>query len=362
MSAENNRMNEKIGTLRALYRKRGYAQFRMRQFEAYDFYARNKNFLVSENVITFTDLDGTLMALKPDVTLSIIKNCDPGAGVRRVYYHENVYRPTKNGSFGEIMQMGLECIGNLDAYCLFEVLNLAAESLAALSSDWLLNVSDLGLLGAALERTGVDRETGDRLFTCFGEKNAHELSSVCRAAGMPEDGAQKLLSLLRCPTESRAACDLLDSLYTDAAWQARVADFAAVLKALPVERVRVDFSVIGNRNYYNGVVFQGFINGIPQSVLSGGQYDGLLARMGKAGRAVGFALYLDGLEEFFMTRDAYDVDTVLLYPAGTAPERVAAAVEKLNKDGASVMALCDLPEKLTARRVVRLDENGVIVC
>mgnify|MGYP003415210269 CR=1 FL=1 len=61
-------------TLRSLYANYGYSQYKMSKFEEYDLYVKNKDFLVSESVITFTDTDGKLMALKPDVTLSIIKN------------------------------------------------------------------------------------------------------------------------------------------------------------------------------------------------------------------------------------------------------------------------------------------------
>ena len=57
--------------LRELYRRYGYTQYKMSKFEPYDLYVRNKSFLVSENILTFTDTDGKLMALKPDVTLSI---------------------------------------------------------------------------------------------------------------------------------------------------------------------------------------------------------------------------------------------------------------------------------------------------
>ena len=79
--------------LRALYRQYGYAQFRMRKFEEYDLYAGNRDFLVSGRVITFQDTDGKLLALKPDVTLSIVRSGrdEPGA-IQKVYYQENVYR------------------------------------------------------------------------------------------------------------------------------------------------------------------------------------------------------------------------------------------------------------------------------
>ena len=64
--------------LRSLYARRGYRRFRMSKFEEYDLYAGNRDFLVSGDIITFTDTNGKLMALKPDVTLSIIKNAKIG--------------------------------------------------------------------------------------------------------------------------------------------------------------------------------------------------------------------------------------------------------------------------------------------
>ena len=115
--------------LRALYNRYGYTQYRMSKFEEYDLYARNKDFLISEGVITFTDTNGRLMALKPDVTLSIVKNTrDEAEGVQKLYYNENVYRVSgSTHSFREIVQLGLECIGDIDDYSIFEVLSLPAN-------------------------------------------------------------------------------------------------------------------------------------------------------------------------------------------------------------------------------------------
>ena len=79
--------------LRSLYSEYGYERYRMSKFEEYDLYSRNKDFLFSEGVITFNDTNGRLMALKPDVTLSIIKNRKDTPGeIQKLYYHENVYR------------------------------------------------------------------------------------------------------------------------------------------------------------------------------------------------------------------------------------------------------------------------------
>ena len=58
-----------VFALRSLYRGFGYSKYKMSKFEEYDLYVRNKDFLISDSIITFTDTNGKLMALKPDVTL-----------------------------------------------------------------------------------------------------------------------------------------------------------------------------------------------------------------------------------------------------------------------------------------------------
>ena len=102
-------------SLRELYSKYGYQHYKMNRFEEYDLYIRNKDFLLSDQIITFSDRSGRLLAMKPDVTLSIIKNIqDAPDGVQKLYYNENVYRlSAKTKQFKEIMQVGLECIGNI---------------------------------------------------------------------------------------------------------------------------------------------------------------------------------------------------------------------------------------------------------
>ena len=75
--------------LRLLYEQEGFRKYHMGRFEEYGLYQENRRFSSSEQVITFTDLDGRLLALKPDVTLSIAKNAQVGpGGCGRYYYQE----------------------------------------------------------------------------------------------------------------------------------------------------------------------------------------------------------------------------------------------------------------------------------
>ena len=84
--------------LRLLYAKQGYVHYKMSKFEEYELYVRNKDFLVSDSVLTFTDTDGRLRALKPDVTLSIVKNGRDTDEKMKVYYDEQVYRAAGTAS------------------------------------------------------------------------------------------------------------------------------------------------------------------------------------------------------------------------------------------------------------------------
>lgn len=214
--------NEKyILTLRELFVKNGYSPYRMSKFEEYDLYAKNKGFLVSDNVITFTDTNGRLMALKPDVTLSIIKNSqDLPEQTQKICYSENVYRVGKGtNSFKEILQTGVECFGRVENEDIYQVIFLAAQSLALLAKDWVLELANVdAVLWQKLQKT----------------------------------------------------------------------DFAQNLRL--TENIPVD------PNYYNGTVFKGYINGVPSAVLSGGQYDRLMAKLHRRSKAIGFAVYVDMLE------------------------------------------------------------------
>lgn len=354
-----------IFALRSLYARYGYSQYKMSKFEEYDLYVQSKDFLISDSVITFTDTSGKLMALKPDVTLSILKNGKDAQGcVQKVYYNENVYRVSGGTHmFKEIMQVGLECIGDIDTYCLYEVLMLAAKSLATISERYVLDVSHLGILSAVLDHVGVPESDRKAALKCIGEKNVHELCALCSAAGISATDTEllkQLISLYGKPAEVLPKlCALLDGRIDNTLLQ----EFCSVLEAFGgsafYDKLRVDFSVVHDIGYYNGIVFKGFIEGIPSGVLSGGQYDKLLEKMGRKAGAIGFAVYLDLLERLQQSEAPYDADILLLYESGTDLGTLNAAIESLTKDGSSVMAQKEIPEKVRCKKRMKLTESGV---
>lgn len=341
---------ETVFALRSLYEKYGYSQYKMNKFEEYDLYVRNKDFLVSDNIITFTDIDGKLMALKPDVTLSIIKKGDR----QKVYYNENVYRvPKGSKSFKEIMQSGLECIGDTDDYSVYEVLLLAAKSLESISEDFVLDISHLGVISEIMDSLDIDNIQKNDIIKCIGEKNTHDIARI--------PGGEKLQKLVSAYGTLDNVLPVLNEIYKDGLSESAKL-LVKVVKALEVQgykgKVRIDFSVLNDMNYYSGIVFTGFVNGIPTSILSGGQYDHLMRKLGRKTGAIGFAVYLDMLEQYMQSDKCFDIDTLIMYDENTELSDITRAHALFSSDGKSVMARATVPEALKYKQLVRINAKG----
>ena len=253
--------------LRGLFEAHGYKKHRVNRFEEYSLYLEHKNFLSSDNIITFTDLDGRLLALKPDVTPSIIKNASRDITEnQRLYYIEKVYRESRETRmFKEIEQMGLEHFGKIDNSVIAEVLSLAQESLAAISDDYVLAI---------------------------GHIDHYDVNKL-----------DKLVE------------DLEHSGFSG--------------------RVILDSELTADPEYYNGIIFKGYIKGVPYPVLSGGQYDNMMKKFGKSAGAIGFALNLSefgGLDnKKEIPEKANDTLTVAL-PKGRLGDNVYKLFESIGYD------------------------------
>ncbi len=351
--------------LRRLYQQYGYTRYKVSKFEEYDLYAHNKRFLVSENILTFTDTNGKLMALKPDVTLSIVKNIgNYDTATHKLYYNETVYR-TSQGSdgFREIMQTGLECIGKIDLYAIGEVLMLAQKSLAQISDDYILDLSHLGFLTGLLEQTNLSARDTEELISLIGNKNIPAIGAFCLSHGVDEEMTARICAItdLYAPLES--ALEQIRPMVKGEKMQSAYDQLCGVCDMMracgDVQRLYLDFSIVNDMNYYTGIIFRGFINGIPDGILSGGRYDSLLQKMGKKNGAIGFAVYLDLLSRFGSEEKSYDVDTLLVYDDTTDPAAVISAAAALRETGKTVLTQKGTATSVRCRERLCMTKGGL---
>ncbi|SFO98156.1 ATP phosphoribosyltransferase regulatory subunit [Oscillibacter sp. PC13] len=288
--------------LRLLYEKAGFCKYHMGRFEEYGLYQENRRFLSSEQVITFTDLDGRLLALKPDVTLSIAKNAqvDPG-GCGRYYYAENVYRPSlESHTFREISQMGLECIGAVDGAATAQTVSLALQSLALTEREFVLEMSHMGFVTGLFDAVGAPEGIRARLLNCIRDKNTHELQRAAAEAGLSRQGIDALCRLAALTGDWESVLAAAEPLALNAAMGAALAELRTLCEMLAGQgqtgNLRLDLSLVNDMEYYNGLVIQGYLAGLPRAVLKGGRYDPLAEQFRPGAKAIGFGLYLDELD------------------------------------------------------------------
>lgn len=360
------RREEKITlALRALYESFGYRKFRMAKFEEYELYLENKNFLKSQNIITFNALDGSVLALKPDVTLSIAKNTHANArSSEKFYYLENVYRLDKqSGSYREISQLGLEYLGKLDRTAVSEVLWLAQRTLAAISDRHRMQLSHIGFWISLLDGLGISEGLRADMMEFVRGKRLHELKARLEECHIAS-AAQRLIltaaslsgsfeDTLRSAREiavNRGMTDALDELQTA----------FALLRDRGCEKdLTLDFSLVSDSDYYGGVIFQGYVEGVPRAVLTGGYYGNLLKKFGKDLDAIGFAVYLNELNLLFRGQGQSPIDALILYNEKADLHALLTAAENMRAEGLRVRLERSRPEEERFLNVYTFDENGL---
>lgn len=352
-----------VFALRSLYKQYGYLPYKMSKFEEYDLYVRNKDFLVSDSVITFNDTNGRLLALKPDVTLSIIKNSESDKDYKqKLYYNENVYRISESThQYKELMQTGIECIGNIDINDIFEVVYLAAKSLSAISDDFVLDISHMGVFSSILDSISVDEIFKKEVTRLVSQKNRHETYEICEKYSISKEDADLLVDFIGLYGETGKVMSKLEPMMKSEKGIKAYSELKSLCTLIEKtefkDKIKLDFSVVNDMNYYNGIVFKGFLYGISEGVLSGGEYGRLVKRMGKDNNAIGFAIYLDLLEMLETDVNEYDIDVLLIYDKKTDPELILKAKNEIISNGESVSCQLNIPKKLRYKKLVKLSED-----
>lgn len=340
--------------LRNLYESFGYAPYKMSKFEEYELYAHNKDFLGDGGIMTFTNNRGRLMALKPDVTLSIVKNSKGSKGTQRVYYRENVYRASAgDGEFREIQQCGIECIGDISSYDITEVLLLALKSLEAIGHPFKLEISHMGILSSLIDEIDISADEKDKLLSCIKRKNSSGIREIA--------GCVALADAIELNGKPSKVISALKELCTGSGYDAAVQLENAVntLSELGyADNIGIDLSVVNDMNYYRSLVFKGYIDCVPESVLVGGKYDDLVKKMGRDCGAIGFALSLNKLSSIYRNERQNIADILLVYDNSVSDMTLLTVGNALRDKGNTVIVKKSTEALNNAGRILYVNSDG----
>jgi ATP phosphoribosyltransferase regulatory subunit len=279
---------------------------------AVDYYALFEQGMGSTEAQTsfrFTDSDGRMLSLRPDVTSSVARVAATLLAERerplRLCYAAPVFRQQQQSHAEwrrENTQLGCELIGVGGKSADLEVLLLAAEILnrIGLTGKFCVTINDVeifnGLL-ADLKLDEIERETLRRL---VDTRDAAQLKRFLEEKAIPSTTMESLLRLTQL-TGKREVLDEAERLINSSPSLAairRLTDLWQVIESLGMEKsFEVDLADVSSLDYYTGLSFKVFVRGVGYRVGRGGRYDGLTASFGKTEPAVGFVLSLDSLVE-----------------------------------------------------------------
>jgi histidyl-tRNA synthetase len=356
---------------REVFRAYNYQEIRTPILEETQLFARGvgqETDIVSKEMYTFEDRDGSSLTLRPENTASVIRafiehRLDQRPGVQKLYYMGPMFRRERpqKGRYRQFFQIGAEAIGSESPFIDAEVIEMVVELLTR-----------AGLTGFKLLINSVGDHNCRPLFM---EKLREALKPV--APTLCTDCQRRAetnpLRVLDCKVpEDQAAIDRLPTIL-DNLCEICGPHFAAVQRFLTDRGIAFEIRprLVRGLDYYMRTTFEvthGDL-GAQNSVLGGGRYDGLAESLGSSVRSPGIGFSI-GEDRLVMTVDqTADAGLdIFVAPLGdTALAHAGILARDLRREGKSVEVMAggklkramELANKLGARYALILGDDEI---
>lgn len=287
---------------REVFARHGYHVVQPPMFEYYDVY--DAAVTKAENMFKFFDNNGRMLALRPDLTTSVarIAATKPlGELPYRIAYSGSAFRNDEtfsNDRRREFSQAGIELIGNGGTDADAEVIEIAIEALLKFGvKDFQIDLGHADYYKGLAEIAGLDPIVSDKLRANINDKDFVAIEGILDGIDIDEKlkevfmelpkmfgGIETAVAAAKNPIigeKSRAALENLISVYE-------------ILKGKGLDKyISTDLGMVPNLDYYTGIIVKGFAKGVAFPICSGGRYDNLTEKFGKALPATGIAIGIE---------------------------------------------------------------------
>jgi len=257
----------------------------------------------------FTDNDGRMLSLRPDVTSSVARIAATLLADRprplRICYAAPVFRQQQQSHAEwrrENTQLGCELIGAGGRAADLEILLLAAEILSqiGLGDSFCITVNDVGIFNRLLAQLDLDDVAREQLRRLIDTRDTTELERFLAAQKLSDGVSESLFRLSSLNGKGDVLVEARRLIANPQALEAidSLTELWQIIESLGLQdSFEIDLADVSSLDYYTGLSFKVFVHGIGYRVGRGGRYDGLTANFGVAEPAVGFILSLDSLTE-----------------------------------------------------------------
>lgn len=278
-----------------------YEEILLPVYDSYALFAQSAGSHSAVATYCFTDVEGELLALRPDLTSLVARavatRCQDWPRPIRLCYGGEVFRNTQAARrvTQATWQLGAELFGSDRLEADVEILLVALEALERLGlQNVQVTLGHAGFLAAAAAEFGLSTGQREALRQIIERRQSDALETWLREHAAPAiwrdwltaHGQTAALHHLRAQTDNGHILAALDDLE-------HVFDVAAALGI--ADRLTFDASAVGRLGYYTGMTFHLYAPGSGLAIGSGGRYDALTRLFGVNEPAVGFQLSLDQL-------------------------------------------------------------------
>lgn len=353
--------------LRQTYIDAGFLEISSPLLEFYDVFNYDKTIFKQEDMYKLFDKQGRMMVLRPDMTTPAVRisatKLKKAPHPLKLCYTENIYRQNENlnGKDIEITQSGIEILGAESMKADVEIVTTAIRALLKCGlRNFKIELGQIDFFKSIVKEAKLDCENEKLLkyyienknFTGlegFIDKNKHLLSEKYRKLfrELPKlFGEAEVLDKAISMTDNFEAIKSVENVKNV---------YDAVCDAGYENYISVDLGMIQNIDYYTGIIFRGYTQGIGDSILSGGRYDNLAKQFGDDECATGLAIDVNNIMEVIQNINecGSNKEKILVYYGRGKYKEAYVKAEELRKKNA-IVELSIFDNEKDARRYFNL--------
>ncbi len=352
-----------IEKIMSVFHLSGFENVRTPGLEYFEVFSKERGSVPGNQMYRYFDADGNTLALRPDITPAIARLTaryfNEEAGTLRFCYSEETYRntPGHRGQMKEVIQTGVELIGDGSVLADAEVIAVAVKSLLAVGmKDFKVEIGSAAFLNSLIVRLSLTDEEVIELYHLIDNKNRFALKALLaeKSDQIPED----IRNILSDITEDFGSLgeilkksklkDILaktDLKKTEKALE-RLIQLERLLEMYEViDYVSFDLGMVGKLGYYTGIILRGYTYGSGKAILSGGRYDNLVSQFGKNAPAVGMSIDMDELMSSLSKNGIHPHTAKKMVHISVPRKKIGEAIKKreeyFNQNIASVIEIDD---------------------
>ena len=276
-------------------------------FEDYDEFTTYNKRIKRESMVKVLNGYNRVSILRPDITTSIIRSLilrwEKGLKLK-VFYNSTVFENTLNSNIKENKHIGIEYLGDYKGDC--EVISLALEILKKYNNNFILEVGTSNYINSLFEEINIEEKYKKKLKGLIYSKNQFELGNLINRLDIDKDIKRLLDNILDMQGDFNTVIAKAKKFYMNKAMEKSLNEIELINSFIEnsgySENVHFDLAMIGEFDYYEGVIFKGYYPNVYNSILNGGRYDSLTEMLGMRIPAIGFSIKSNEFIKQIITR------------------------------------------------------------